>query len=119
MSEEKFTQGEWEVVNGTDVYTGLGVTNSQGRTAIDSDGWHVASCTGVAQTFTDYGTDYLPLKEVKANASLISAAPDMYREAKGLLGYVMDKYGLKDESELTCPHMIGLAKSLAKARGEL
>lgn len=61
------------------------------------------------------GHDPKTLQKVVAMAE---AAPDIYNAAKGLIDYVVEKYGLENESELSCPHMIELSKALAKARGE-
>lgn len=63
MSEEKFTQGEWDIL---DCRENPGADYDY--SIVDSDGWcivHIVNCG---------------LEEQEANAALIAAAPEMYRE---------------------------------------
>lgn len=94
MSKEKFTQGEWKVMNQTGrldysymVYTG-------------------DECARTSEV------------ESKANADLIAAAPDMYSKLKDLskLMAMLDPY-TPDLMELDCVTS-EIDELLAKARGE-
>lgn len=53
-----------------------------------------------------------------ADANLISAAPDLHTHAEALINSVCKRYGVGVDG-LTCPHMIGLAAAIEKARGEI
>jgi hypothetical protein len=64
----EFTPAPWEVKNTADIFTRLGAPDAFGTNAPSNDGWHIADC--------DMGG--LQLDEVRANARLISAAPEMF-----------------------------------------
>jgi len=69
MSKPTFTTpGPWEVLNTVDIFTRLGAPDAFGTNAPSNDGWHIADC--------DMGG--LQIDEVRANAHLIAAAPDLY-----------------------------------------
>lgn len=72
---------------------------------------------------TDYTNVESELETIAADVSnehahLIAAAPELARSAEGLINFVMGRYNLKSEDELTCPHMRALAAALRKAKGE-
>jgi hypothetical protein len=98
MSNEKFTQGEW-------------VAKHRNNHELQTTFMGVV----IGDEFIDFG--FASRTEHKANAHLISAAPDMYRAGRDLINFVIDKYNLNTESDLTCPKMASLAKALAKADG--
>jgi hypothetical protein len=96
------------VVNATDVFTGLGAENAEGLKADETDGWHVADCL-LGGAFSEELMVELPLKEARANAHLISAAPELYEALASIEN--------DDESiPLTIWEMRN--EALAKARGE-
>ena len=46
------------------------------------------------------------------------AAPDMLEAGSNLINSVMERYKLDGIDDLTCPHMLSLARAIAKAKGE-
>lgn len=72
----KHTPGPWEVLNETEVFTGLGADSGDGVKALPSDGWMIADC-GDCVTFTEIGPAELGRDLRKANARLIAAAPEL------------------------------------------
>lgn len=74
MTKHKHTPGPWEVLNETEVFTGLGADSGDGVKALPSDGWMVADC-GDCVTFTETGPAELSRDLRRANAKLIAAAP--------------------------------------------
>lgn len=74
MTKHKHTPGPWEVLNETEVFTGLGADSGDGLKALPSDGWMVADC-GDCVTFTEIGPAELSRDLRRANAKLIAAAP--------------------------------------------
>ncbi len=78
------TPGPWEVLNETEVFTGLGADSGDGVKALPSDGWMIADC-GDCITFTEIGPVELGRDLRKANARLIAAAPDLLSALEGLL----------------------------------
>lgn len=76
MSSSKHTPGPWEVLNETEVFTGLGADSGDGVKALPSDGWMIADC-GDCVTFTEIGPAELSRDLRRANAKLIAAAPDL------------------------------------------
>lgn len=72
----KHTPGKWEVKNLTDVFTEKEAVNSEGIKADMYDGWQVADCS-VGLTRVKGELKLLSLEEVKANAKLIAAAPNL------------------------------------------
>jgi hypothetical protein len=102
-----WTNGPWSVHNTADVFTALGAINSEGTSAPSNDGWHIADC--------DMGG--LCLDEVRANAHLIAAAPDLYEALESLLDDLkmtpeinLDGWGIETNQARA---------ALAKARGEV
>lgn len=83
--ETKFTKGPWEVYR---------------HTAIYKDG----------QCIANMGNGHL--EQMRANAALIAAAPDLYAACE----LVIKAYGHLDE--LTNPHVQACRAALSKARGE-
>lgn len=63
----KHTPGPWVVLNTHDIFTNIGAENADGDCAPYNDGWHVADC----------GSDDLNIDEIRANARLIAAAPNL------------------------------------------
>ena len=80
----KHTPGPWEVLNETEVFTGLGADSGDGVKSLPSDGWMIADC-GDCVTFTEIGPAELGRDLRKANARLIAAAPDLLQALEGLL----------------------------------
>ncbi|WP_145257070.1 hypothetical protein [Pseudomonas sp. DE0157] len=76
MTKHKHTPGPWEVLNETEVFTGLGADSGDGVKALSSDGWMIADC-GDCLTFTEIGPAELSRDLRRANAKLIAAAPDL------------------------------------------
>lgn len=74
--KHKHTPGPWEVVNGLDVFTGLGARNAAGVEAAENDGWHIADCD-MGPSSTREGEADIPHAEKLANARLIAAAPEL------------------------------------------
>lgn len=74
MTKYKHTPGPWEVLNETEVFTGLGADSGDGVKALPSDGWMIADC-GDCVTFTEIGPAELGRDLRRANAKLIAAAP--------------------------------------------
>ncbi len=99
MSDEKFTQGEWEVVHASS-HHGYYVQDDNGVTVCDlyymSNGRHY---------------HHQNKFDAKPNAHLIAAAPEMYR----LLETISDYYKLTGGE---CHHESEIESLLAKARGE-
>ncbi len=96
MSKVKFTNGEWEVVDGTLVGEQVLFVHVKGK--------------GVVCRLTRQVGTHIPLSdEDKANAHLIAAAPEMY--------YLLEKIAVSME----CFHGVDTESTfnlLAKARGE-
>ena len=76
MSAFKGTPGPWEVCNSSDVFTRLGARNASGAVAAENDGWHIADCD-MGPSSTGEGEADIPHAEKRANARLISVAPEM------------------------------------------
>ncbi|MGY3014709.1 hypothetical protein ACVWZ5_000214 [Pseudomonas sp. TE6283] len=76
MTKHKHTPGPWEVLNETEVFTGLGADSGDGVKALPSDGWMIADC-GDAMTFTEVGLVELSMDLRRANARLIAQAPNL------------------------------------------
>lgn len=106
MTKHKHTPGPWEVLNETEVFTGLGADSGDGVKALSSDGWMIADC-GDCLTFTEIGPAELSRDLRRANAKLIAAAPD-------LLVDLIDAAGQLRQYELL-HRAKGTADSLAKA----
>lgn len=108
MSEVKWTPGPWSKHNTADIFTELGAKNAEGTKASSSDGWHIADC--------DMGG--LCLEEVRANAHLIAAAPELYEALDMVMRDKAPSYhDCIDDGEPECAWCI--AKSaLAKAKGD-
>lgn len=79
-----FTPAPWEVLNGTDVFAGLGAPNREGIQTSICDGWHIADCDGINPYDRDMNEVSLSLKEKVANARLIAQAPRMYSALEAL-----------------------------------
>lgn len=126
MSNKKWTDGPWEVINGCDVFGPLGGHSGDGVKCDDSDGWHVASCdprpSFVGGELVDLGYDV-----AKANANLMAAAPEIYKEleefdnlSRDIITALLaaggrDNIILADKVNKGHPSRY---KALAKARGE-
>ena len=113
MSDVKFTPGPWSVHNAGDVFTPLGAVNASGLDAPSDDGWHIADC--------DMGG--LFLEEVRANARLIAAAPDMYLALRKAMDFIESHVADPDITEEMSKAWNALEDAdpyaaLAKARGE-
>ena len=113
MAETKFTPGPWEVVNGTDVFTGLGATNAAGVKADYTDGWHLADCS-VGLTTVDGQCIELSRQEQMANAHLMAAARDGFEAAE--TAYIaMLQCQVYEQRMIQQVAMIKLREFLAKA----
>lgn len=106
MMKHKHTPGPWEVLNETEVFTGLGADSGDGVKALPSDGWMIADCGG-CMTFSEVGPAELSLDLRPANAKLIAAAPL-------LLADLIDAAAQLRKYE-TLHRAKGTADSLAKA----
>lgn len=104
MSELKFTPGPWQSVNATDVFTPLAAKTRSGKKAPKDDGWHIADCQ---PAFSD-----MPHSEMRANAALIAAAPELY-EALENASTMLRRVELESSDEYQAAMRV-----LAKARGE-
>lgn len=98
----KHTAGPWELKNTADIFTPLGATNAEGIAAPSNDGWHIADC--------DMGG--LCLAEVKANARLIAAAPDLLEALESALT------AAEFEKHPARPWHSQARAAIAKARGQ-
>lgn len=113
MSENKFTPGPWSVFNTADIFTDLGAANAEGIDAPSNDGWHIADC--------DMGG--LGLDEVKANARLIAAAPEMYEALRKAIRFIESHVADPDITEEMEKAWVELEEAnpysaLAKAEGK-
>ncbi|WP_063912549.1 MULTISPECIES: hypothetical protein [Pseudomonas] len=106
MTKYKHTPGPWEVLNETEVFTGLGADSGDGVKALPSDGWMIADCGGCV-TFSEVGPAELSLGLRRANAKLIAATPAM-------LADLVDAAAQLRKYE-TLHRAKGTADSLAKA----
>lgn len=122
----KHTPGPWEVLNETEVFTGLGADSGDGVKALPSDGWMIADC-GDCVTFTEIGPAELGRDLRKANARLIAAAPellaDLEEAAKTLRRYEILHWAKEtNESDAKAKVNGDLAarfeKTIDKARGK-
>lgn len=102
----KHTPGPWVTSDTNDIFTSLGAKNGEGFTEADDRAWHIADCA----------VGWLSGNEVKANARLISAAPDLLKALEDALQYIENRYwGYCPEGR----DVIDVARvSIAKARGE-
>lgn len=66
---ERATPGEWEVVNGSDVFTELGGARLDGLTADANDGWHIA----------DFSVGLMACEQI-ANAAFVTTLVNWFRE---------------------------------------
>lgn len=112
----KHTPGPWEVLNQTDIFTGLGADSGDGVKANSTDGWMIADCGGCI-TFTEIGEIELGHELRKANAKLIAAAPDLLEALQDLTDDITERFDM--DSPSTNPgikHCIGAARAaIAKA----
>tara|TARA_R100000306_G_scaffold26658_1_gene30401 strand:+ start:24 stop:338 length:315 start_codon:yes stop_codon:yes gene_type:complete len=104
MSDIKFTPGPWSVHNTGDIFTDLGARNAEGIDAPSNDGWHIADC--------DMGG--LCLEEVRANAHLIAAAPDMYEALQQAITSMQDS-GYQNSHVVIRAGKAALAKAEGKS----
>ena len=117
MSEPKHTPGPWEVVNGCDVFSGLGATNRNGVACDSDDGWHIADCAN-GKTFIDGElVGDLEYSEQAANAKLISAAPDLLEALQAALEWIDNAaHGVESyEDEVMESGRAAIAKALGEA----
>lgn len=110
MNAEKFTPGPWMLQNEADVFTKLGAANRKGLFADTNDAWLIADCN--MEHLTDLyneGSVLLSTNEIRSNAHLIVAAPDMYNLLKELAEDLDNKRSVSTTK---------IYKMLMKARGE-
>lgn len=109
----KHTPGPWQIIGGYNIYSELGGQSGDGDTADASDGWHIASI-GDAPTFVGGEEVYLSRDLQRANARLISAAPDLLEALDGMVSKAQ-----KQNWNDNYPEELNAAyKAIAKARGE-
>ncbi|WP_099431075.1 hypothetical protein [Pseudomonas mosselii] len=106
MTKHKHTPGPWEVLNETEVFTGLGADSGDGVKALPTDGWMIADC-GDAMTFTEVGLVELSMDLRRANARLIAQAPNLLADLVEAVAQLR-KYETLHRAK-------GTAESLAKA----
>lgn len=103
---ERFTPGPWEVCNGIDVYP---VGDFEARKLI-------ADCDAMNAPVDNHGdhldTD-MTYAECKANARLISAAPDMYEALRAWV----ESTAFDEQTGSMAPVYQGARAALAKAEG--
>lgn len=98
----KHTPGPWIALNTHDIFTALGAKNAEGTECFADDGWHIAD--------VDQGD--LNLDEMRANARLIAAAPELLEALVNLLKVHEGEGGTKY-------HAGDIARAaIAKATGE-
>jgi cytochrome b561 len=90
MSNEKFTQGEWEVKSLNTHWETTGMTIYSTQVIAPSAGYIISSIDT---------KDEKLLKMIQANAHLIAAAPDMYRLLEQLHGTLESVPILQSEIE--------------------
>ena len=113
--ETKHTPGPWLVMNTRDVFTGLAAKAADGRSTAKDDGWHIADCAP-SGSYVEGGSGLheLSLDEIKANARLIAAAPDLLDS----LSEIFDYAGGAD-SALHDEYVMDRARAaIAKAEGK-
>jgi len=115
MSKFSGTPGPWEVKNDITVFSALGADSGDGINAHSTDGWQIADCSE-GFTFVDGGGVELGYDIKRANAKLISAAPDLLEALTGM----MQVYGgVKWDTISVEIELQDLARAaIAKARGE-
>lgn len=119
MSELKATPGPWEFMNGEDIYGPLGGDSGDGVRCDEDDGWKIAE-VGLYSSFTQDGLVELGEDCRKANARLISAAPELYTALESckaaLMSVIQDgAIGFRGDVNLA---LLQADYSLSKARGE-
>ena len=98
MSAFKGTPGPWEVCNSSDVFTRLGARNASGAVAAENDGWHIADCD-MGPSSTGEGEADIPHAEKRANARLISAAPDSFAANVQMVDALNVAFGITSEHD--------------------
>lgn len=105
MSTTKWTQGPWSVVHDTDI---TGVENDPANGCVGPvDVAHVYLRTVPGRT--------------EANATLIAAAPELYKALDDLLGYFRSGNAVDVERatiKASAPEVLAAQVALKKARGE-
>jgi hypothetical protein len=98
--EIKHTPGPWQVIEGANVYTAHGADSGDGIKADADDGWLIADC-GSGLTYVDGELISLGYELAKANAKLISAAPDLLAALAKCLSLkgTLEQHGLFEEVE--------------------
>lgn len=75
------TPGPWEVIDGVNIWTGLGARIAHGLKCDDKEGWLIASMGDLDSSIAGEHAS-MPYAEKKANARLIGAAPDLFAVVK-------------------------------------
>ena len=126
----KHTPGPWLVMNTSDVFTDLAAKAADGRSTAKDDGWHIADCApGGSYVDGGGGLHELSLDEIKANARLIAAAPELYDALRELLTDMviaqgnMRKAAKRDPAwegcaEIIQPRVDAARAAIAKAEGK-
>jgi hypothetical protein len=107
----KHTPGPWYVFNTADIFTNLGAKNAEGIEASSRDGWMIADC--------DMGG--LCLAEVRANSSLIAAAPELLEALEAILPFIPNSSAAEGGAARFSANVAAADKvraAIAKARGE-
>lgn len=111
----KHTPGPWEIYNLTSVCSAVGAPSGDGCQADQYDCWQIAEC-GFGQTLVDGQMTSLGFDVVKANANLISSAPDLLEALDALADYVDEMHRI---GHIQRPKQSSDARAaIAKARGE-
>lgn len=103
----KHTPGPWNLFNTAEIFTNLGAVNAEGIEATSNDGWMIADC--------DMGG--LSLSEIKANAMLIAAAPDLLEALEVMIEFVANVHANKAQT-ICYSEMDKARAAIAKAKGE-
>lgn len=115
MSEAKFTKGEWKVIKSGESFLDGGLLVSATSKSEDKSSFYFENEILIAATTNDD-------KEAVANAHLIAAGPEMYKEIEGdiknLKSLLMGIDPSSLESAAIEKKISRKKKLLAKARGE-
>lgn len=83
----RHTPGPWEINNLSSICSAVGAESGDGCEADQYDCWQIAEC-GTGMTLVGGQMTSLGFDVVKANASLIAAAPDLLEALESMVEYV-------------------------------